>query len=572
MTQDLALEILLSGRSAFLTGAAGAGKTYTLAKFIEISRASGKKVAVTATTGLAATHLGGGTIHSWSGLGILDELPPNFFAKFGKTRAQNICKTDILVIDEISMLHDFQLDLVDQILREIRARATDGEPEKPENRELPFGGIQVVFSGDFFQLPPVKRRAAPQNYDGIDDDPDAHPRTSFAYNARSWRELDPEILYLEQNFRQMDSEFLTILNKIRTNSITRADAEKVAARLNADVSRGGQVTELYTTNRDVDRINSLKMAELKTDAVEYEMTTSGSAANVEKLKKSCLAAEKLELKLDALVMALKNDPAGNFANGSTGTVVAFDKESLDPIVQFRDRKVKIEPMSWELADGDKRVASLTQIPLRPAYAITVHKSQGMTLDAARINLRNVFEPGMGYVALSRVRDFESLSISGLSSQAFFVHPEVLEIDKKFRKKSAESARKLASLIANKSAREKATAQKIAKQNASKSRLEKSREKFPNAGKRWRDDEDEIITKMFDEKTRKKFAKNADFAEETLGSLSEKLGRSRTSIAARISAKIDAKLFDDLPEIRAKYFPHFGDFSEKMRAQNDKNRA
>ena len=547
MNQDLALEILLSGESAFLTGAAGAGKTFTLGEFIDLSRKLGKKVAVTATTGLAATQLGGNTIHSWSGLGILDELPPNFFAKFGKTRAEQIRKTNVLVIDEISMLHDWQLDLVNQITKKIR------------DNDEPFGDLQIVFSGDFFQLPPVKARknVARSNYDGVDMefDDDGNQttaaaitsQTDFAYNSQSWHELDPTIIYLEQNFRQNDQEFLTILNKIRENKITRADADKIAARFNAPLAKPGQaVTELYTTNRDVDRINRAKMAELKSDAVEYAMTTTGSQTNVDKLKKSALAQEKLELKLGALVMALKNDPSGNFANGSTGTVVDFNKDDLDPVIEFRhsSQKVIVHPMSWELRDGDKTLATLTQIPLRPAYAITVHKSQGMTLDAARINLRNVFEPGMGYVALSRVRGLQSLSISGLSSQAFFVHPEVLAIDKIFRQKSQKARDKFAPLLKNKTKRE----HEIAKINAQKSRFEKIRNEFPNAGKRWSSDEYSRIAEI----DLVKFAHDDKSAMRIIVELSEELGRSPGSIVARISATYGPRLFAKLPKISQRY--------------------
>ena len=233
MTQDLAFEILLSGQSAFLTGAAGAGKTFTLAKFIEISRKTGKKVAVTATTGLAATHLGGNTIHSWSGMGIRDEIDDYFFAKFGKTRARQIRETDILIIDEISMLHDFQLDLVEEILRRIRTTGDDMTPQKLRENDKPFGGIQVVFSGDFFQLPPVKSRNkiiagstrkpwtksqnSEQSFDGIDETfdengasnfakkPNENPKSSFVYNAKSWAELAPEIDYTTES----DCQFLT---------------------------------------------------------------------------------------------------------------------------------------------------------------------------------------------------------------------------------------------------------------------------------------------------------------------------------------------------------------------------
>ena len=245
-------------------------------------------------------------------------------------------------------------------------------------------------------------------------------------------------------------------------------------------------------------------------------------------------------------MALKNDPSGHFANGSTGTVVGFSKDGLDPIVEFRhnSRKVAVQPMSWELRDGDRTLATLTQIPLRPAYAITVHKSQGMTLDAARINLKNVFEPGMGYVALSRVRGLQSLSISGLSSQAFFVHPEVLAIDKIFRQKSQKAREKFAPLLKNKAKRER----EIAKINAHKSRAEKARDEFPNAGKRWRADEDAQIAEI----DLTEFARDDESATRIIAKLSDQLGRSQGSVVARINAKYGPELFTKLPEISQKY--------------------
>ena len=177
MDQALALEILLSGQSVLLSGPAGSGKTYVLNEFIRLSRKSGKTVAVTATTGLAATHLSGTTIHAWSGIGIHDKLPRGHHQSLAKSRRETIQKTDILVIDEISMLHDYRLDMIDEILRAVRGNSE------------PFGGVQVCFSGDFFQLPPVNR--------------DDARRGGFVVGASVWQELEPIICYLNEQHHQV---------------------------------------------------------------------------------------------------------------------------------------------------------------------------------------------------------------------------------------------------------------------------------------------------------------------------------------------------------------------------------
>ena len=183
MNQELALEVLLSGQSAFVTGPAGTGKTYLLNRFVEYAKSEGKHVSVTATTGLAATHLGGTTIHAWSGIGVNDFLPEQFAEHISKTRREIIEKTDILLIDEISMMHDYRLDMVDEVCRFVRK-----EPD------LPFGGIQVVMSGDFFQLPPVNRG------DGR--------KGGFVVHSQAWQELDPVIIYLTDQYRQDETDDL----------------------------------------------------------------------------------------------------------------------------------------------------------------------------------------------------------------------------------------------------------------------------------------------------------------------------------------------------------------------------
>ena len=413
MDQELALAILLSGRSALLTGAAGTGKTYLLNTFIAQARKRGKKVSVTATTGLAATHLGGNTIHSWSGIGVNDYLPNNFFERLSKTRRDVISKTDVLIIDEISMLHDFRLDMIDKVLRTVR-----------EN-DQPFGGIQLVMSGDFFQLPPVNR---PNEQGG-----------GFVVYSDAWQELQPAVLYLERQYRQNDEQLLEILTALRTGDVRRRHVEALLARTKIEPP-DGDITELHTVNVDVDDINIQKLAELPGEERSYQQTTTGSKIYVENLQRSVLAPENLVIKLGALVMAVKNSPQKLYANGSIGTVVDFEPLTEYPVVEFRDgRRVTMVPDVWELRDGERKRASISQVPLRLAWAITVHKSQGMTLDVAKIDLRKAFVEGMGYVALSRVRDLDNLYLYGINRRALEVSPDALAIDEVLRRVSRESA-------------------------------------------------------------------------------------------------------------------------------------
>ena len=420
MDQELALAILLSGRSALLTGAAGTGKTHLLNTFIAQARKRGKKVSVTATTGLAATHLGGNTIHSWSGIGVSDHLPNNFFERLSKTRRDVISKTDVLIIDEISMLHDFRLDMIDKVLRTVR-----------EN-DQPFGGIQLVMSGDFFQLPPVNR---PNEQGG-----------GFVVYSDAWQELQPAVLYLGRQYRQNDEQLLGILTALRTGDVRRRHVEALLARTKIEPP-DGDITELHTVNVDVDDINIQKLAELPGEERSYQQTTTGSKIYVENLQRSVLAPENLVIKLGALVMAVKNSPQKLYANGSIGTVVDFEPLTEYPVVEFRDgRRVTMVPDAWELRDGERKRASISQVPLRLAWAITVHKSQGMTLDAAKIDLRKAFVEGMGYVALSRVRDLDNLYLYGINRRALEVSPDALAIDEVLRQASRESAERYRDVV------------------------------------------------------------------------------------------------------------------------------
>lgn len=496
MDQTLALEILHEGHNVLLTGPAGSGKTYVLNQFIQQSKRSGKHVSVTATTGLAATHLGGSTIHSWSGIGIHDQLPTDYHKNLTKTRVDIIKKTDILVLDEISMLHDYRLDMVDEITRRVR-----------EN-DQPFGGIQVILCGDFFQLPPVSRS-------------DQRPG-SFVVSSEVWDELNPVVCYLDEQHRQDDDVFLEVLNAIRAGDVRRDHAEKLLTRRDANLSHIGAVTELHTTNVDVDSINSAELAAIDGEELVYEMTSTGAQNYVDGLKRSCLASELLVLKKGALVMCIKNNQEKRYVNGSLGTVIDFEPLTDYPIIELKSgRKVTVSPETWELRDGDKKRASITQVPLRLAWAITVHKSQGMTLDGARIDLRRAFVEGMGYVALSRVRSLDTLSLIGINNMALRVSEDALAIDKNLRTQSQKDSQKFEHLRAGAADRQVKYKKKPLAGTWSE-KLATMRREYPNAYRPWKEAEDEELTKLF--------IKNNDVS---IAGLTKKFGRHPGSIRARL---------------------------------------
>ena len=506
MKQALALEIMLSGENVFLTGAAGSGKTFTLNQFIKLAKNSGKKVSVTATTGLAATHLGGNTIHAWSGIGIYDYLSKNFFEKIPKTRVEIIKNTDILVIDEISMLHDFRLDMVEEICRTIR------------QNDKPFGGIQVILCGDFFQLPPINRNGS---------------RTGgFAIHSEAWRMSNFTVCYLEENYRQKDSELTEILNALRADDLRRKHAESLLNRIDAELEFENEdfsknLTELHTTNIDVDAINEQKLAELDEKEFHFTQTTTGARNYVETLQKSVLAPELLRLKKGALVMAVKNAQNRYYVNGSIGEVIDFEKFTDYPIIQFQNgRVVTMVPDAWELRDGDKKRASIMQIPLRLAYAITVHKSQGMTLDAARIDLRKAFSEGMGYVALSRVRSLDKLYLIGINRTALIVSSEAQKIDTYLKKESLKAEKRFIHLVEVSKKRE---AGEIVEEKTKKTtwaeKLEKMRQQYPNAYRPWKLTDDAKLQEAIFE--------NGKIDNKLISKLSKELGRHKGSIEARI---------------------------------------
>ena len=486
MTQAEALAILKTGVNVFLTGEPGSGKTHTVNAYVQYLRERGVEPAITASTGIAATHIGGYTIHSWSGIGLkknMSDYDIELLMSKEKT-AKRIINAKVLIVDEISMLDATMLASVDRVLRTLRRRPLmEGEP---------FGGMQVVFVGDFFQLPPVSKERS----------------STFAFASDSWRAANPVVCYLSEQHRQEDAELLDLLINMRRGSIEAKHRSRLKSRIGAMPERE-VATRLYTHNADVDRINAEELKELDGTEHRYEMQSQGARALVESLKNNCLSPQTLLLKEGARVMFTRNNFDAGFVNGTLGTVIGFGDSGL-PIVETKSsRTLTVDTIDWAIQDGNKILAKITQLPLRLAWAITVHKSQGMSLDAAVIDLGAAFEYGQGYVALSRVRSLKGLFLERISDHALMLHPAVVQKDQEFQKRSDMARTRFAALTPeDKKKMETDFLKAIGAKEPTKlavpesgkstnlSRLAKLRETFPNAGRAWSAQDDEQLKEMF----------------------------------------------------------------------------
>ncbi len=412
MTQAQALAIMKTGVNVYLTGSAGSGKTYLLNEYIRYLHEHGIACSVTASTGIAATHMHGMTIHGWSGIGIKENLTLHdlealedksyLWKRFDAAR--------VLIIDEISMLHAYRLDMVDVVCRKFK------------RKDIPFGGLQVILSGDLFQLPPVNRSG------------DTDTKDMVIY-SHVWEAMNPAICYLSEQHRQEDNTFTDILNAIRKDNLEDKHYDTIQSRLNADLGKNVHPTKLYTHNLNVDNENTAELRRINSDEKIYKMTSTGKDVLVDILKKSCLASEILILKIGAEVMFIKNNFEAGYVNGTRGIVDSFDSFGAPIVRLYNGKSIHVNTDSWAIEEDGKTKASITQLPLRLAWAITIHKSQGMSLDNAEIDLSRTFAYGMGYVALSRVRTLAGIRLIGFNPDALKVDPKVLAFDKKLQEES-----------------------------------------------------------------------------------------------------------------------------------------
>jgi ATP-dependent DNA helicase PIF1 len=397
------------GRNLFVTGGAGSGKSYLL-NFLKRNYSS-LGLEVTASTGIAAVNVGGSTIHSWSGIGLanlpVEQIIENLSSpKFARIR-RRIKRARALAIDEISMISAEVFDLLSKVFCAIR-----------EN-DRPMGGIQMLLFGDFLQLPPVNRGSSNFN---------------FCFNSQTWADLDLTSFVLSGSFRQADEVFVKILNNLRINSLSSNDREILESRVGLVDNSAIRPTILTTHNLKVEQINNLELKKIPHEEVVRRAEYFGDPLKIEFLKKNCLASEALSMKVGSQVMMIKNTyQKEGIINGSLGIIRDFSARKNYPTVEFTNGKtITISPEEWliERFDEDKRMvvvdAGVTQIPLILAWAMTIHKSQGLTLDKISCDLSDAFSPGQVYVALSRARSLEGVFIKSINFEKIFADQDAVK--------------------------------------------------------------------------------------------------------------------------------------------------
>jgi ATP-dependent exoDNAse (exonuclease V) alpha subunit len=379
--------------------------------------------------------------------------------------------------------------------------------------------MQIIAVGDFFQLPPIVKNTPEVQESQMSLMQESDGR--FACDSLAWNRAKLVTCYLTEQHRQDDQEFLSILSAIRRDNFLDHHWEKIQARKIDYEMAPATAPKLFSYNLDVDRVNHEILEKIPSQENYYTMSCEGPEPLVLALKKGCLSPESLNLKIGAAVMFTKNNPKEGFVNGTLGVVEGFDKHTREPIVKTRDgRTVKVETMDWVIEEDGKPRAKVSQLPLRLAWAITVHKSQGMTLDAALIDLRKAFVEGMGYVALSRVRSLETLYLAGINRMALQISEEAHGIDAMLREKSHDDAKTHAHLAANAKTREVNSPKKKNGASGWAEKLAKMRKEHPNAYMPWTNEQDALL--------KQEFQNGVD-----LHTLSKLLGRHEGSIKMRL---------------------------------------
>jgi len=404
--QESVMEEVEKGHNVFITGPGGTGKSFIIRHIKKVLEAKGKVVAVTSLTGMASLLIGEGakTIHSWAGIGVGNRSVSNYYefirVKHKKAR-EAWRKTDVLIIDEISMMSDELFEKLDALAKLLR-----WVPKKP------FGGLQILCFGDFYQLPPIN--------------------TKFVFESPLWEETLHSVVPFETIYRQKDPVFQKMLNEIREGIVSDETDELLKSRMNLDFSKEEiQPTKIFTRRDTVDKVNKEGLDKIEGETRTYKIFTKGKVSSdsiknaLARMDDSAQYQTELVLKVGAQVMLIANvNQEEGLVNGRLGIVTEMNTISVT--VRFKggyERKIDVH--EWKLEDNEK--ISRNQIPLILAYAITTHKCQGSTLDSAYIDIGpSIFEYGQAYVALSRVKSLDALYLHDYSRKAIRAHPKVIE--------------------------------------------------------------------------------------------------------------------------------------------------
>ena len=436
--QEQALRVFNQGSNMFLTGQGGTGKTALIKKMVESCKTRGKKVQVCALTGCAAVILNcqAKTVHSWSGIGIANGSVDFIVRKVysNKYKSSQWKKVDVLIIDEVSMMSQKIFEILDSIGRKVRS----GSPH------LPFGGLQIIFSGDFYQLPPVMRE---------EDKESDSTAAAFCFESPRWRDTFQEIVELKKIFRQTDLAYTKILNQIRIGKLYKSSLDILAPHIGKPLPANFAPTILLPRRRDAEMVNASELAKLPGEEKIYKLSSADDMLLEKKqtakkseekeakhltpeqkeiemnyLMSSIMADKELILKIGTQVMCIVNldmeSSTEPIVNGSQGKVIDFVGGL--PLVQFNNGARRTVGMHVWTSEHDQKIG-IKQLPLIYAWAITIHKAQGVSLDMAQIDAgSNIFECGQTYVALSRVKSLDGLYLTAFDPQKIKVNRKVQE--------------------------------------------------------------------------------------------------------------------------------------------------
>ncbi len=398
-----AFAVLEEDTNVFLSGGAGTGKSFLIRHFLKHTHAD---YAVLASTGAAAVLLGGRTFHSYFGLGIMEGGVSRTVMRALKNRRvlDRIEAEDGILIDEVSMITGEAMQAAEMIARKAR------------DNDRPWGGLRVIAVGDFFQLPPITR---------------AGMKRDWAFLDKVWGGSDFKSVLLDRNERSKDFSFSGVLNQIRKGNLDK-DVRMFLDSRKSQVSVDFDGTRLFARRDPTEAFNLERLAKVKGKLHEFDTKYTGKAKNVETLKKNAPIPEQILLKEGALVMIRSNDPKGRWVNGSTGELMNIDPDMLT--IRLKNGRVaELEVTSFDLHDADgEKIASAANFPISLAYAATIHKAQGMTLDQMAVDIRQLWEPGQAYVALSRVRAGEDLLLEGWDPRSVIVDPDVIQFYEQIR--------------------------------------------------------------------------------------------------------------------------------------------